>query len=93
MKSRFTLRKLSAALLASALALSPIAGVEAADRTDLVIIQGGGGDPGTWDIVNSGISDTTRPIYLNVIEPLVYLERMAAFLRGWPSHGPSRTTV
>jgi peptide/nickel transport system substrate-binding protein len=74
MKSRFTLRALSAVMLASALLFPTLGGAAAADRTDVVVIQGGGGDPGTWDIVNSGISDTTRPIYLNVIEPLLYLK-------------------
>jgi hypothetical protein len=29
----------------------------------------GGNDPGTWHVVNSGISDTIRPIYYNSSSP------------------------
>jgi len=61
------------AVAAFVAAISFGADVEAqTGRTDLVIIPGGN-DPGTWHVINSGISDTIRPIYYNVIEPLLVM--------------------
>ena len=68
-----------AALLSAAIGGAALA--QSGTRTDLVMIQGGS-DPGTWDIVNSGISDTIRPIYLNVVEPLIYLQPDGTFAPG-----------
>lgn len=51
------------------------------ERTDLVIVPGGN-DPGTWHIVNSGIADTIRPLYYNVIEPLIRMTADGDFVPG-----------